>query len=1164
MQARQKRFPEAGWWRKTGIGRWTMVLVGWFGCAAVVVGEASQPAERTEPVVPYTQVVAIDQPVAWWRFDEERPAEDVAVADTVLATTAFQGVRRGVEGPRPPWFPAFSPHNRAVEFNGKTSVLKIPDPGEGSLLDFTLGEALTLEAWVDVTKLADGQHMYVVGKGRTKNPGFPAENQNYALRLTGRNGQACVSFLFRESANRPGRQDDYHRWTAREGFPVDSGWHHIAVTYRFGEPDSLAAYVDGRMVPGAWDLGGPTPQPPVVDNDELWIGSSQGVSPGSTFQGFIDEVAIYRTALPAERVAARFVKRQPPSYHTPAEALPEQGVLVEIMQGIPDRFSWDFPVPEPSEQWTQPYFALVDLPQHYTAHGVRGDRSNPLLVRMSGWVTWPAGPVQVSLRSRSGSRLWIEGQLIAENAFPPNRGDGHNELYPEPDRDPQARRPVQPGDFEVTAEYLSPGTRVRVQVDVFVGGKKHRPELGELVLTAWPQSEPEREPSVGQAAAVREQVVGSGAPLVFTTAEWLAFVERERARLQAVNQERRLAAAKEWTAYWDRRHAWAREVLKRIPAPPVPANPEGYPAHNEIDHFVNARLAAQGVPPLPELDDASFLRRLSLDIRGVIPAPELVQAFREDRRPDRRSRWIERLLADPSWADHWVGYWQDVLAENPNLVNPTLNNTGPFRWWLHESFLDNKPFDRLATELMLLEGSTHYGGPAGFGLATQNDAPQAAKAHILAQAFLGMELKCARCHDAPYHPFTQKDLFSLASMLHREPVKVPATSSIPGDPAALSSLLVKVSLKPGEPVPGEWPFADALAGRVPDELLSNPQDSREQLAARITAPENRRFAQVIVNRLWQRYFGRGVVEPVDDWEHAQPSHPELLEYLERLLIQSGYDLKQVARVLFQSHLYQRQADPLAVVDARRAALFAGPTPRRLAAEQIVDSLLVASGKPLRVEELNIDVDSMRSYEQSLNLGPATRAWHFTSLSNERDRPSLALPAAQTVIDLLETFGWRGARPDPLTVRPQETTILQPAIFANGVFVKRMTQLSEDSRFTALALSAETVEEFVEAVFWTIFTRPPTREEHTLFTELLTPGFADRVVARQPAVVRPLRQTGVSWSNHLKPEASERKLALQREVEAGDPPSVRLKPDWRERAEDMLWALFNSPEFVFVP
>jgi hypothetical protein len=238
---------------------------------------------------------------------------------------------------------------------------------------------------------------------------------------------------------------------------------------------------------------------------------------------------------------------------------------------------------------------------------------------------------------------------------------------------------------------------------------------------------------------------------------------------------------------------------------------------------------------------------------------------------------------------------------------------------------------------------------------------------------------------------------------------------------------------------------------------------------------------------------------------------------------------------------------------------------RLSAEQIVDSLVVISGKPLRVEEINIDTDSMRTYEQSLSLGVATKAWHFTSLSNERDRPALSLPAAQTVIDVLETFGWRGARPDPLTTRSQETTVLQPSILANGVFAKRSTQLSEDSRFTELALDQHRpVEQYIEGVYLAVLGRMPTKDERQTFYELLQPGYDQRLTGAPAEPVRPLPHLGVSWSNHLKPEASDRKIALAHELQQGDPPTRRLTADWRERAEDFVWTLLNSPEFVFVP
>jgi hypothetical protein len=308
-----------------------------------------------------------------------------------------------------------------------------------------------------------------------------------------------------------------------------------------------------------------------------------------------------------------------------------------------------------------------------------------------------------------------------------------------------------------------------------------------------------------------------------------------------------------------------------VPEIPAAATAHAEAIRNDIDRFVNARLLAADIPPAGLASDTDFVRRLSLDVRGIIPRSAEIETFLADTRPDRRERLIDAMLADPRWADHWVGYWQDVLAENPNLANPSLNNTGPFRYWIHESFLDDKPIDRFATEAVLMQGSTYGGGPGGFALATENDVPFAAKAHVLGRAFLAMEMNCARCHDAPNHRFIQKDLFSLAAMLARGPQKVPLTSSIPGGAERLARLAVQVTREPGTEVPPAWPFADVVADAGPAVQLRSPADTREQLAALITSPDNDRFARVVINRLWARYLGRGLVADADDWESESPT-----------------------------------------------------------------------------------------------------------------------------------------------------------------------------------------------------------------------------------------------------------------------------------------------------
>ena len=500
----------------------------------------------------------------------------------------------------------------------------------------------------------------------------------------------------------------------------------------------------------------------------------------------------------------------------------------------------------------------------------------------------------------------------------------------------------------------------------------------------------------------------------------------------------------------------------------------------------------------PLAADLAFLRRVTLDTVGVVPSEAEIAAFRGDPAPDRRARVIDRLLGDPRWADHQMGYWLDVLAENPNLINPTLNNTGPFRWWLHESLVDNKPLDLFVTELLGMEGSERFGGPAGFGVASQNDVPMAAKGIIVSSAFLGVEMKCARCHDAPTHVSKQRELIELSAMLETKPITLPATSSVVLDSlrAGGREPLIEVTLAPGTAVAPAWPFARFCDENVAAALAREPDSTRDRLAALITAPQNERFAQVMANRIWQRLMGRGLVPTVGDWEKSEPSHPQLLRWLGRELVRSGYDAKAVARIILNSHAYQRAVDPAL---AETSPLFTAPAARRIGAEQLVDSLFAATGKPFVLEPINLDVDSVRTIDNALDLGRATRAWMLASTSNERDRPSLMLPRVQAVAEVLEVFGWRGARPDATSgLRETGANVLQPALLANGTMMTWLTRLSDDHGLTAVALEAATPKDLVNRVFHRFFTRPPSPAEQQVYVEALRPGFEARILAREAA------------------------------------------------------------------
>jgi hypothetical protein len=738
-----------------------------------------------------------------------------------------------------------------------------------------------------------------------------------------------------------------------------------------------------------------------------------------------------------------------------------------------------------TDEYTTDLFAFSAIPEKYNAHGVKIDRSRPFLVRAAAVIHLAEGKHRLLLRSLASARLAIDGQPLARTDHLKKRV-GDDEPVPDPVAEQliPALRALQPGHKEALAEFVSDGAPHVFTVEAFVGGKLLRPELGELsVAIAHGDSNEFFLLGASRLDAIRADENG-----------WRQHLAEERPHIAALDRQRRRIPAEE--AFWQKRHERARTIAPASPAPVLPPETQREVASLAagIDAFINEKLSARGITPAPLSDDAAFLRRVTLDTIGLVPAPEEVRAFLADDSPDKRARAIARLLADTRWADHWTSYWQDVLAENPNMLKGTLNNTGPFRWWIYESLLDNKPLDRFVTELVTMQGSAQFGGPAGFGLATQNDLPMAAKAQIVSSAFLAMEMKCARCHDAPFHPFDQGDLFSIAAMLQRAPVTVPGTSLTRG---LSKDSHVTVTLKAGEKIAAHWPFTDA---KEPLEgLVRNRNDSRELLAAIITDPRNERFAQVMVNRLWKQLIGIGIVEPVDDWENAAPSHKELLQWLAHELVTHDYDLKQIARGILESNTYQRvPSSDAARVGKSSERTFAAPARRRLTAEQLVDSLFTISGKAFDTEMLTMDPEGRQVANDQGNFGVPERAWQFAALSNERDRPALAKPRAQIIADVLTAFGWRESRAEPRSVRDHEANVLQPALLANGTLGARVTRLSEESAFTALALKSQPVVALVNEIYLRSLARPPSAGETETFVALLAPGYETRLTGAAPA------------------------------------------------------------------
>ncbi len=1077
-----------------------------------------------------------------WRFDHPHQLDGEPIGQATIAAT----------GPTAPLYMDMPAENKALELQSAGSYWRVPDSADETRFDFNNGDPITLEAWVRVDSLAKSNFAYIVGKGRTYEQA-PSENHNYAMRLVGSGGSAKLSFLF-STENEDG-DFTYHRWTSRSSFGLDGAWHHVAVSYQFGEPESIQGYVDGRITAGVWDMGGPTTAPPVVDNDAVWIGSSRGGAAGNSLIGAVDDVRIHhRIVEEAELINRRVLVPYTPAW--PTTALDSE-VTVALYEDI--RSHAEFPPLLPAEtfRFTLPKLALHRLPLKVSSGGVRESWDGPVLLQAFSKVALPAGEHEVLLRSPGRSRLWVNGRVVVET--PPRKlfPDAHQPFVVyEPDL-PWLRVPYV-GDREVRGQFSAPGDTLNIVLETLVGAADARCELGEtLVAVRRGQAmfrllgpPEESSSSTGETAEMNPTVH-------LVDQEFLAYRDAVEAQLERLDRQLLETEAAKEAAFWERRHEMARNAVQHTW--PEWKQPQLSP-NQTVDYLIERQLSVEELEQLPRLappiSDLDFLRRASLDALGIPPSLKEAYQYLQPASEFRRRQTLERLVHDDRWADHWTSYWQDVLAENPSILKPSLNNTGPFRLWIHDAIVLNKPMDRFATELIRMEGGKYAGAAAGFEMATQNDVPMAEKAHVVASAFLGLDMKCARCHDAPYHPWKQRDLFQIGAMLGRKSIEVPETSSVPaefferkGDDSP-----VRVTLQPGENVPPEWPatiLSDEEFGpqNVPKDLMRSPNDLREQLAAMITRGENRRFAQVMVNRLWTRLMGWGLIDSTDDWHEAEIRHPDLLEFLSREFVLSGYDFQKIALLIMNSEVYQRQSIDDTQVRGRLA--YAAPWQRRMSAEQVVDSMHSVTGVSLATEPVTMDPEASQKIQNFLNLGVAQRAWQLASLSNERDRPSLLLPKASAVVECLEAFGWRPTRQSPLTHRASEANVVQPSVLANSAVTTWVTRLTNDSAITKLALNAKTVESFVDDLFLSLLTRLPTDTEKALFLEQLTPEFRDRIQEQRGSIQEPPPSRGfVTWSNHFAVGANQLKRELEREMEAGPQAADQLLPAWRERTKTL--------------
>jgi WD40 repeat protein len=475
------------------------------------------------------------------------------------------------------------------------------------------------------------------------------------------------------------------------------------------------------------------------------------------------------------------------------------------------------------------------------------------------------------------------------------------------------------------------------------------------------------------------------------------------------------------------------------------------PRHNFIDELAYAHFQRLGLFPSELSSDTEFLRRAKLDAVGLLPTPEEVRAFAADPAPDKRPKFIARVLDEPAYADHWATKWADLVRPNPDRVG--IKSVFTLDQWLRQSFRQNKPYDQFVREILLAEGSNHRDGPA---VIYRDRREPADRATMFSQLFLGTRLECARCHNHPNEKWSQEDFFQFAAFFGSVKQKGAGVSP-PISPGNETFYFA-----PGGSV--KHPVTGQVMSPRPLDAAFRPEagdsDPRRALVDSLIAADNPYFAPAAVNRVWANFFGRGLVEPVDDFRISNPSvNSPLLTALARDFAANGYDLKHLMRTIMTSRLYQLSSTPneYNLSDTRN---FSRAYRRRLPAEVLLDAVNDATG----------------GSDAFAGMPPGSRAVQAWSYKIESQ--------------FMDAFSRPDPSMDPPCERDTHISVVQSLHLMNSRGLQ--TKLSSATgRARQLADSGKTPEEIVTELYLTTLCRFPTSEELAVATAAFTAEKATR-------------------------------------------------------------------------
>ena len=458
---------------------------------------------------------------------------------------------------------------------------------------------------------------------------------------------------------------------------------------------------------------------------------------------------------------------------------------------------------------------------------------------------------------------------------------------------------------------------------------------------------------------------------------------------------------------------------------------------NPIDRVVDATFAEHGVPRPPRCDDRTFIRRASLDLVGLLPEPDRVEAFVADTDPDKRTRLVRDLLADDiAYADHWLTFWNDLLRNDYTGTGFITGGRRQITTWLHRSLAANVPFDRFVRELVSPadESRGFVDGIVWRGTVNASQTVPIQFAQNVGQTFLGINLKCASCHDSFVDRWTLRQTYDLAAIASEQSLELARCDKATG-----------VMATPA------WIFPDL--GQIDASLP--PAGRLAQLAEIMTKPDNGWLSRTLTNRLWHRLMGRGIVHPVDSLR-TPPWSADLLDLLAGDLVSHGWNVRHVLETICTSEAYAAVTPAVEGQPQGSEFVFRGPLPRRMTAEQFTDAVWTLAG-----------------------TAPAKPDAEVLAATAPASLP-MVRAALVKATPLMAALG-RPNRDQVVTSRPSDLTTLEAILLANE---QSLADEIAKGGGRILAEHGPDPDRITSWIFSAALSRPPTADEAAVAQDLL--------------------------------------------------------------------------------